>query len=217
MHSIFVEAYKRLLNGEPVLDLARPIIHEVGSDSHEYQPTWHALGFLHCKVADFEAGQLRLHIWPSGKSHHLEQDLKVHEHLFSVNSCVVRGQLWNVNYDFVAVSTSTEADFQSYSVEYLGDGSRLNPTGRYFKVVRVNEEKVRGGEFYRVKRGVFHETKRDYSEQVVTLVATSEAENRSPFMMGNLQRCASKFRQRVVCEREVWYQEISQVLSYLDE
>ncbi len=153
MHNLYVDAFQRLLNGDSVLNLAQPIIREAGLGYHNYQPIWHALGFIHCKIADFEEGQLRLHIWPAEQSHHLEQDLKIHEHLFSVNSCVLRGQLRNINYEFEEVSLPVEADFQRYSVEYLKDGSKLNPTGRYFKVVGVVEELVRSGGFYKVNRG----------------------------------------------------------------
>jgi len=216
MHKIFEEAFERLLSGQEILDLAKPIIREIRYNSNRYHPTWHALGFIHCKVANFDGGQLRLHIWPAGKSHHLEQDLKVHEHVFDVNSCLVRGKLLNINYEFNEALNADRAHFQRYSVEYLEDGSMLHPSGRFFNIKEKVETELSTGDFYRVGRGIFHESKRELTEQVVTLVATSAPEERSPLMMGAAFNVQSKFRPRVICQRNTFNEEIDSVLNYFD-
>ncbi len=71
--------------------------------------------------------------------------------------------------------------------------------------------------FIRLTGGGYHETKIDASQQVVTLVATSEAENRSPFMMGHSRRADSEFRKKILCENDIWQSEIREILSYLDK
>lgn len=207
-------AYEAILDEQEVCpNTLSELIQGVSKKNYDSPPMWHALGFLHCRIATFPTGTLRLHIWPKGIRHASEQANKIHNHIFSLRSTVLCGTLKNVRYD-VAPSDHTPESYQFHKVEYLHDGSRLKPTTEYCKAIALDSEHYQAGQTYSIAIGQFHETVvRDLF--VATLVSTYDHREISPRMLGRKNTTIQK-RSTVLCEETMWSEQLAYLQSALE-
>jgi hypothetical protein len=172
MNEIFHHIFSQIIEDQDVHDAARDAINLLARDTSPYTPTWHALGFVHCKLLQTDQGTLRIHIWPKKLRNDAEQKYKIHDHIFSLKSFVICGQVKNKTYELKEPEKIDKDNYSLYYVDYLESGSRLYTTGERLQPHLISETTVQQREIYNVERGIFHESLVSENELVATLVAT---------------------------------------------
>jgi hypothetical protein len=210
MREVFKNTYQEIINGIPVSNIDK-IISFLIKNGDQYTSKWHALGFIHCEIASFTQGSLRLHIWPSQDRHSQEQIDKIHDHIFSLTSLVLCGTIKNDTYTVDEVSKS-EASNQSYKVKYQPNSAELQATGNYFKKTLKHQDEIKKNESYTVLAGDFHQSTVTDGTFVATIVATYDHVKLSPRLLGSIDRSESIVRDYVVCEKTRWLE----LLAYIE-
>jgi hypothetical protein len=182
MLKLFEHAYNDILNKRPLSNL-NEIIAELQINCNSYEATWHALGFIHCKLGSFPKGTLRLHIWPTNERHSQEQVDKVHDHIFSLTSFVICGEITNETFVDKSVLKKA-AEKLCYEVKYLLSGANLCATGNYYRETVECVQTIGKGGNYNVLAGVLHQSSVRNGVLVATLVATFEHNDSNPRMLG---------------------------------
>ena len=213
MNEVFQALYSGILEERAVTHIARKAISLISSSSVGFSPTWHALGFIHCKLLHVDQGTLRIHIWPKKLRNDAEQKYKIHDHIFSLKSLVICGHLKNITYQLRSVDDADEVDQKLFYVEYLNSGSRLRSSGKHFQSSVVEEMVVRSNEIYNVERGVFHESVVSDGELVATFVATYNHCAGVPQMLGVFESQDDIFRGKVDCPNQEWGEFLVKVLD----
>ncbi|MCQ4316276.1 hypothetical protein [Stutzerimonas zhaodongensis] len=212
MSEIFQRIYNGILEGRDVSDIARNAIFLLASDTNTFSPTWHALGFVHCKLLQIDQGTLRIHIWPKKLRNDSEQKYKIHDHIFSLKSFVICGEITNKTYQLIASSDTGEPNYSLFHVEYLDSGSRLCPGEEGFLPSLIDEEVVPRTKIYHVERGVFHESAVSENKLVATLVATYNHCTGMPKMLGAFNSQGDIFREKINFPNHKWRELLVTVL-----
>ncbi|MEZ9893426.1 hypothetical protein AB4356_13715 [Vibrio lentus] len=214
MHSLFEEIYHQIIREESDVEVFQ-LLKTVVDNYTLFEPTWHALGFIHCKLGEFSKGTLRLHIWPSNENHDFEQKEKIHDHRFSLRSHVVVGTISNEIFNIIE-GDKNNSEYQSYEVEYLDVGSRLIPTGSYCNIELEKSYITRDNDSYSVSSEELHRSTSLASSFSLTLVATFNHINKPPIMLG--KACRSNFVSRdiVLYDKKKWVSYLNSALCLIE-
>lgn len=202
MNSLFELTFNEITNNR-VPSKTNELINVLINESELYSPNWHALGFVHCKLATFSNGTLRLHIWPSQERHVQEQQYKIHDHIFSLTSYVVCGSIKNEIYK-VELASKKLASTQCYEIEYVKDGAKLRATGNYYNEIKLSDSLINSGQHYTVVSGYLHQSSVPKSTLVVTLVATYDHKTAYPRLLGPVDDSEINFREQIHYDRSKW-------------
>jgi len=211
MHDFFISAFHEIINKEPVSNIY-DLLSLLANDSDSYTPKWHALGFIHCKLASFSQGTLRLHIWPPVERHSQEQSDKIHDHIFSLTSFVICGSVKNEIFEISEVSEDAASN-QCYEVKYFPNGASLQPTGNYYNKSLKHKDDVKKNEHYVVMSGDLHQSSTPNGALVATLVATYDHIESAPRLLGSIQSDENLFRQNIIFERNKWVKLLASIKS----
>lgn len=212
MNEIFHHIFSQIINNQDVHDAARDAIKLLESNTSHFTPTWHALGFVHCKLLQTDQGTLRIHIWPKKLRNDAEQKYKIHDHIFSLKSFVICGEVKNNTYQLKEPNESDKPNYSLYYVDYLNSGSRLYTKGERYQPNLITETKVQRRQIYNVERGVFHESIVSENELVATLVATYDHTNETPRMLGAFEGQGDIFRGKINFPQHEWRDLLVKVL-----
>lgn len=201
MHDYMNEIYQKIINKDSI-DIRR-FFNCLIDNFDDFEPTWHALGFIHCRIAQNDQGTLRLHIWFKNGSHAAEQLEKIHDHKFSLNSYVLHGTICNEVFELIGAS-SRQYQYQAYAVKYLNNGSELIPLDAYYNVGDVSSNIIGAGCYYTVDSKEFHRSSPVNSEMAITLVATFEHKNKDPLTLVSHGANEFKIRDKVSFDKEEW-------------
>ncbi|MCE9898216.1 MULTISPECIES: hypothetical protein [Raoultella] len=212
MHDYINEIYQKVINKQSI-DVRRFFAHLV-DNFESFEPTWHALGFIHCRIAQNDQGTLRLHIWFGNNSHAAEQLEKIHDHKFSLNSYVLHGAICNEVFELIDAS-SRQYEYQAYAVKYLNNGSKLIPLDTYYNVGNVSTDIVRAGCYYTVDSKEFHRSTLVSSQMAISLVATFEHKNKDPLTLVSSGNNDLKIRDTVPFDKGEWVRILRSYMSKL--
>lgn len=212
MHNALGSFHQRLSRGAPPLIDAAKLMGEVIDNIDHFSPTWHALGFVHCTLHSMSAGTLRLHIWPENTRSESEQRDKIHDHLFSLRSMILTGEVTNRLYrlDPPEIALSTHRMFE---VLYQENRSELVATNNFFAPVVYAQSCHLKGDCYTVGSGEFHDSSVCPTRFTATLVATYEHTQMAPRMLGKLDSPPSPTRKKVDFSLAEWKVMLGRVLE----
>ncbi|WP_227876019.1 hypothetical protein [Kushneria konosiri] len=211
MEKVLENLYWDLVNSREVSGYINNVLENIQNEAENFSPTWHALGFVHCKLYENESGTLRIHIWPEWERDKSEQVHKIHDHIFSISSYVVCGSVTNKNYSLFESDASCESSFQLYRVKYESNGSSLAPCEEFFQPVVDQEKLVQKGNIYCIDRGVFHELSVNEFELTATFVATHNHDVKDPKMLGNRDNALNITRKKVNFPTHEWKALLKQI------
>ncbi|HEL4244407.1 hypothetical protein I5U23_09855 [Stenotrophomonas maltophilia] len=215
MNDIFREIHFKLLQNQATLADALEALKEALSASHQLTPNWHALGFIHCKLFESEAGTLRLHIWPPNERSPLEQKSKIHDHIFDLKSLVLCGQITNVLHtESDRIETPSKA-FELHYVEYNRQGSRLIASGKEVFAAEKIRSEIKKGNTYQIQKGMLHDSQVSIDELTATIVATYGHVQERPRMLGTPGETPPKKRELVAFPTIDWENLIQKVIDEL--
>jgi hypothetical protein len=165
-------------------------------------PVWHPLGFIHVKLAAPSADQTyRLHLWPAEYQHPDEQPEKIHDHLFSITSRVVCGEVTNVRYEFLPAPSG---DWRELRVRYGAAQSELYETGVRGSLLKLHSQLLSAPALYRVPKFELHETVPSRTLDALTVVRTEAAEVYEPRAIFASASPLPHARIPVRCEKGLW-------------
>lgn len=169
----------------PEGDQLRAILEHIARNADAVVATYHPLGFIHSKLAEYGNRTLRLHVWgPYGEAQ--SPAWTVHDHAFSFESLVIAGSITNVYYDFV--SSDDAAAGRLYRVEYKERKSVMTPTTRVGRLAVQRSIVSRRNTQYTVHAGQFHETVMPEGTIASTVVLTTSSSRASePLVVGALK------------------------------
>ncbi len=201
MNGFLREIYQRVID-KAQLNPAE-ILNFVINNYEQFDPNWHALGFIHCKLMSFEKGTLRLHIWEGQEKHPEEQREKIHDHLFSLNSFVISGKIKN---EFFEAQETTSLNFThyAYTVQYGNKFSQLKLIDKLYKVRKLDEKVILGGEYYEIKSTRFHRSSLINGSTALTLVATYEHTTKDPVTLSKILLEDNKIRDFLPYDKRQW-------------
>ncbi len=143
---------------EDTAGLKRCLRATLSSSCENFTPTWHPLGFVHCKLADEFGETYRLHLWLSNQPALLPQEHKIHDHLFDVTSIVLTGAVESREYDLVPASSFNSLSHRILRVDYAADGPRLFEDGATGTLLQTDRRVIGAGASYSIKREGLHES-----------------------------------------------------------
>lgn len=185
------------------------------NEMHEITPTWHPLGFVHSKLADNTCGETyRLHLWFANKKAMQPQEHKIHDHLFDVESIVLKGSVVSNEYDLAPVKLNSLITHRTLRVNYAKNGPILYEDGATGQIVKKEQCTVNEGASYQIKRTVLHESSIYSSEIAITLVRTSNPLiTYNPRIVVPIDSALPPFRQPILFSKEDWLEILE---SHLD-
>jgi len=215
MNDIFREIHFKLSHNQAALPDALTTLKEALRLSHQLTPNWHALGFIHCKLFESAAGTLRLHIWPKNERNTLEQQSKIHDHVFDLTSLVLCGNITNVLH---ASSNRIESPSNPYElnyVEYNDKGSRLIASGKEFFALEKARSEIQKGNTYKIEKGELHDSQVSINELTATIVATYGHAQERPRMLRAPGETLSETRELIAFPTGEWVKLIQKVIDEL--
>ncbi|WP_395302996.1 hypothetical protein SIM97_11135 [Pectobacterium zantedeschiae] len=201
MHDFLNEVYGKIINKSDI-DIVRILDYMIES-YNEFEPNWHALGFIHCKILKNDSGTLRLHIWHAQEKHADEQVEKIHDHLFSLNSFIISGKIKN---EFFNVEKTNKNDFTHYAyiVKYIDEGSYLTSSENFYNVCKLNEKTIVPGEYYTIDSSEFHRSSLANGISTLTLVATYNHLEKDPLTLSSKELESCKIRKASPYNKDKW-------------
>ncbi len=151
-----------------------PRVHPNGFIQLDLEPvpaSWHA-----SHQRGHSGASRRLHIWnpPGIELPHQDTYNEVHDHVFDMESEVVRGALWQHLYELVDDPASDAPLFEAYRAVYeKNSDSRLEPTGARGVLREVERFLVPSGETYTQPAFTLHDSVPDQGGCVVTVMTKS--------------------------------------------
>lgn len=170
-------------NGEPREQLL-PLIEMLVDNPERYPATKHVLGFIHCKLAEFNGQTLRLHVWPAGERSYGIPAWPVHTHHWTISSAVIAGYVVNETF---SVRTDDHGHKQLYEVHYVGNG--LSERRRIDERVSVDvnrSEFWHAGERYSIPLGTYHSTTVPEGTFAATVILTGIRTDVAPLVLGQV-------------------------------
>ncbi len=189
--------------------LASILLNFIEENIESISPNWHALGFIHCLLASEASGvTLRLHAWDSGLSHNQEQESKIHDHRFDVESRVLSGAVMNTIYNF---RDAQDGDFKICRVNYSSNSSLLVDSSEFGYIDVSGFSEVRAPSFYGVKKFNLHKTEL-VGSRALTLVRTSSFEGYSPRAVFPRNALLPGERAQVPVDKYLWLSLVRKML-----
>ncbi|CAH0184920.1 hypothetical protein [Peribacillus simplex] len=147
---------------------------------------WHPLGFVHSKLCNIHnIGDLRLHVWLDGFRNTQQPHMPIHDHIFNVNSFILSGTVTNHIYE---VGKDNGHLYRVYEAQYNNGGSLLSSTEELLTCRLKSSDKHSKGDFYIVKKEIFHESTVDVGDFAATLViATERDDTKRPRILGPIK------------------------------
>ncbi|EZI30653.1 hypothetical protein BW31_04404 [Pantoea agglomerans] len=201
MHVFLKEIYETVINKRHFNCIE--ILDFVINNYERFDPNWHALGFIHCKLISFDKGTLRLHIWDGQEKHHEEQREKIHDHLFSLNSFLISGGIKNEFFEALEVSNNTFTHY-AYIIKYGDAFSQLKLIDKVYKVRKLEERIISGGEYYVIDSTRFHRSGLISGDSALTLVATYDHLKKDPVTLSKVQLEDNKHRHFQPYDKQKW-------------
>lgn len=116
----------------------------------------HPTGFIYIDFPQENKSSLcRLHIWPEKKISAPGCTHPIHNHVFNLESHVLKGAITNNIYIFIP--SLEDVHYQKHTVQKMGVESILYPTNEYGNVVLKSEKIYQPTNSYFMKAGIFHE------------------------------------------------------------
>ncbi|NJN09602.1 MAG: hypothetical protein HC836_38245 [Richelia sp. RM2_1_2] len=171
---------------EAVLQATCAVLEYIKKFPHKISLAHHPLGFFLIKLGEVGSStSLRLHIWLPNKRTVQNPAWFIHNHIFTLKSYVLAGEITNIlfNTNFVA----TQANKCLYRVAYNSDSSILNRTSHYLSCNKISEFTYWQGEHYVVEKGQYHATYVPSESLTVTVVLASNRDKINPYVIGDLQ------------------------------
>lgn len=148
--------------------------------SQECQPLWHPLGFASCVIKEIKGHHtIRVHYWPPNQRRTKNPDWPIHTHSYHLSSFVLKGSVRDIQYE-----VTDGDDHYVYEVRYHQGNSEIIKTDKIASISESINTTQTARCQYHVSRGVFHQSRVDFSESAVTLVALSEFGNDPPLVLG---------------------------------
>lgn len=168
--------------------------------SSSYSFFWHPLGFVMCKLANKGPTSLRVHVWPNSLENQQQPAWLIHDHLFSLKSWVLAGEIENREYsvDFSGL------DHAIYETRYEEGNSLLQKSTQYCSKKLERTIVVNEGETYKVKSGVFHQSLSLSDRVSLTVCETNDDLARAPRVLGSSGgEYLYSYRRRAVTRSEI--------------
>lgn len=201
MRELLKRTYNQVINCQELN--SKEVLDFVINNYEYFDPNWHALGFIHCKLMEFCEGTLRLHIWEAEEKHPDEQKEKIHDHLFSLNSLVIYGTVKNEYFD-VSESSVDKFTHYAYTVKYGDKSSCLQLSDKVYNVKGEEDNIIKSGEYYGVNSSRFHRSSIIDGSTALTLVATYDHLKKEPTTLSNIQLDDNKRRDFISYDKLKW-------------
>lgn len=161
----------------------------------------HPLGFISTVIAKDDLRNLRLHIWPRGRSIRQQPYFGIHNHTFHLHSWVLAGAVTNLTYNLL----SNRQEKRLYSVAYDDLHSCLHSTSTLVGIELEQTTSYNVGENYTLEAGVFHESRILHDMLTVTCVLATGSHCGAPKVVGPVagSRCYEYARSPVETEQIV--------------
>jgi hypothetical protein len=161
----------------------RELVQHVTRDPDAYLPNEHVLGFVHCRLGEFEGRTVRLHIWPKENRELMDPVWPVHTHHWTISSAVIAGHVLNETFE---VQRDLGGTSQLYRVEYSKGGlSERRKTGDRVSVARQSRERWDAGAVYEIPLKTYHSTTVPDGLFAATVIVTGQQTRDLPLVVGD--------------------------------
>lgn len=153
------------------------------SDFLEQNLRYHPLGFIYCRLHEFENKEnIRLHIW-NKFSDTLISSMNIHNHFYDVNSYVFKGKVINTLY--AVIEGDEDISHYQYVGSYINSDKRiLTKTNIGKKLIKMSCDIINFGELYRISKEEIHSG--GTIGESITITYSENLGNPSPLIFGSL-------------------------------
>lgn len=152
------------------------------ADTSQMRFSWHPLGFIMCKLLEREGTSIRLHIWPPDGGRAQEPRWMIHDHIFDLSSWVLKGTVFNREYE----ADANGNEFSLYEASYVENKSVLTRRQERIGLTPISAYEIHSGGCYTISAGILHESELVGNEVGVTVLLTEESKERTPLVVGSL-------------------------------
>lgn len=154
------------------------VLHGLETDESALAWAVHPLGFFHARRVLDDKRQLRFHVWPDGWRIPPDQvAAEIHDHIFDLNSLILRGTMRNETFDAWRNSPHTH---RLVRVRYGGTASAVDGPEEPIKLSVVNDERHEASRIYRLPAGTLHRAAPALTPTITVVLATTGDQERSP-------------------------------------
>lgn len=152
------------------------------ADTSQMRFSWHPLGFIMCKLLERDGTNIRLHIWPPDGGRVQEPRWMIHDHIFHLRSWVLKGTVFNREYE----ADADGDEFSLYEASYVDNKSVLTRRQERIGLIPKSAYEIRSGGCYSISAGILHESELVGEDVGVTVLLTEESKQRTPLVVGSL-------------------------------
>jgi hypothetical protein len=164
-------------------------------------PSWHPLGFIVFRISESSQFSLRMHVWPADGLRPAEPFWPIHNHVFTVKSYLIAGQLRNTTYK---IKPARDGTHRLYEVSYSSQGTLIQPTTHLINISSHRDETQLAGKFYTVPEGAFHSTTSGTGILTATFVITEKSGKLTrPIVVGDTEPRTWSCPSRPLDEEEI--------------
>lgn len=153
------------------------------ANPHAIGSIWHPLGFLQVKLANIDAGHLKIHIWPLRIRRGQTPDWPIHRHVWPVYSTVLVGNLTH-NLFAVANADPNGTNRKLYQVGRENSHSILSDTRIRISCSLAVTRTVQEGNFYNIGLMDFHSTDVPTDALAATVIFTPPPQRAAADVVG---------------------------------
>lgn len=144
---------------------------------------WHPLGFIMCKYLVENNVSIRIHIWPKDGGKPQKPYWNIHNHIFSLKSWVLYGEITNKEYELLNDDQSNNV---IYKVNYSNNISSLIKTEKRVKIKQANIDHNNERSSYGMKSGIFHLSENTGKTNALTIMYAEDSNMQSPEVIGHI-------------------------------
>lgn len=176
----------------------------------DLNPVWHPLGFIHARLSTGPDGDtFRMHVWSSAHHHAMEQEDKVHDHLFDVTSRVLFGAIEDARYEF---EPNPEGRFRDLRVDYRPAHRSLKEVNSFGDLVSTSTAVHSSSSEYKIPAYQLHETTLHSAPLALTIAHTTNPTQYEPRAIFKRQTEIPPRRTPIPCDRELWLSLVKHML-----
>lgn len=152
-------------------------------DINNIYAEWHPLGFIYIKLIQDKNNDYRLHIWPKEIRSLNKTQHPIHNHIYSIESLVVSG---NVGCETYSIDKKPISKTKLYEVHYSNLGSKLVSTNELVNVEKKNISWTNAGNIYKIEKGDYHQSVVEQNTFAATVVKNyNKSDNIRPTVVVN--------------------------------
>ena len=127
----------------------------------------HPLGFYHIRIFDRTPVTIRLHYWPAGTRPVVTAVTLYHDHVWSLQSCVLVGRIENV---LLTLERDDAGDYAMANIQQVGGTDIVVPTAGRMKILTEQVTAYSAGDYYSISPRVFHCSRVAIDTDTLTIV-----------------------------------------------